>query len=245
MTTNKNHKNHNNDVKNLWSVFHSIMAVFYSIMVFSVIFHSSLIMIVMETFLIFSFSSPNSLRMKHIKNTKSITHTVLSKQKTTANKRQYLYKSYFLPTVFHNIIIMQMHLISFIVSKISVIFLNFRLLNFLFVWNGPLVQDNVRCDCHFDYFWVYHNICVLCVCMFIKWFCIFCVWFISCLLCCWCLYQPSKKHWKHEITSTRHFVAAMFTHKKKRKHSTIKLWYGQKWWIIFVWYPKDESKTFV
>ena len=54
---------------------------------------------------------------------------------------------------------------------------------------------------------VYHNSFVLCLHVYPV--CVFCVRFISCLLCSWCLCKPCKKHWKYEITSIRYLLGML------------------------------------
>ena len=116
--------------------------------------------------------------------------------------------------------ILLMLLISFIVSL--KIIAEFQFVEF-FLWNVT-----VYCDDHFGHFCVYHNIFVLCVCMFIMmlmlFFKCFCsctvsrLWFISCLLCCWFVCKLSKRHRKHEITSHKTLLVAIFCQQKMKNN---------------------------
>ena len=69
--------------------------------------------------------------------------------------------------------------ITFTVSKITVMFVNFSLSDFLFLYN-VMVYCASR-DCLFEHFCVS---CIFVVCLHLCSFCVFCVEFISCWLCC-------------------------------------------------------------
>ena len=104
-----------------------------------------------------------------------------------------------------------------------------------------------NCDDHFDDSDVYHNIFVLCVCMFImmlmlfiKCFCSCCVFlcdlFLVCFVVDFCANHPnSTKNMKSHVI--RHLLVAMFTN-KKRKTINNKI-------MFFVLCLKHDSKTSV
>ena len=102
--------------------------------------------------------------------------------------------------------------ITFTVSKITVILMNFNLYDFLCckMWQFIVLIVMV-----FLGILVCIMISLLCVCMFVV-FVFFCVWFIFCLSCC---ANHVKRYWKYKITDI-----------------------AQKWWIIFVWCLKHGSE---
>ena len=132
--------------------------------------------------------------------------------------------SYFLPNVFDNIITQSTCTWSVLLFlKITVMFVNFGLCNFLFLWNGQFIQRHVRCDGHFDYSCMYHNICVLCVCLFIMMF-MLCDLFLVC-----CVVDVCINHLKGTGNMKSHpqdicYQQCLPTKKRKTINNKIMIW---------------------